>query len=369
MGRTFRVVVASAGAVPASFEVARGEPILGAARRAGIWLPFECGWGACGACKATLVEGEVELLFPQAPAVEPRDARRRRIVLCQTTPASDLVVRPLRVAGAPPPERPTADHRARLVDVAELGPAIRRFRFALGSVAAYRPGQYAVVELAPGLRRCYSMSGLPGSDSVEFIAKRYPSGAGSTRLFALPVGAQVTLELPYGDLWLRGGARPVVLVAGGTGISAVLAMLRGLAEAADGQDTADYKDPADRQDPAHRQDPAERPRPVHIVYGATSQADLVCWDELVRLTGRVPGARLHGCLIRPDPSWPGLRGTVAEAFGRDPAATAPTAGVPEAELAAAEVYVAGPPPMVAAVRSLLRGLGVPADRFHVDSFG
>lgn len=327
-----------------TFQVAPGERIHSAARRAGIWLPFECGWGSCGTCKATLVEGEVELLFPQAPAIDARDERRRRVLLCQTTASSDLVIKPPRAEPVPPPERPVNDLLGRLVDVELLGPAISRFTVAVSDLegrpttADYRPGQYAVLELAPGLRRCLSMAGLPGDDRVEFIAKHYPGGAGSDRLFALRPGDPLPLELPYGDMWLRDTPRPILLVAGGTGISAVLALMRQL-----------------RSDHAGR--------PVAVVYGAATEPELVCWDELTDTVASIPGARLHGVLLRPEPGWTGDTGLVTDPLpslldnlGGDPAA-----GV--------EVYLAGPPPMVRAVQDVLSAHQLQRDRIHVDSFG
>ncbi|HEX7661876.1 MAG TPA: 2Fe-2S iron-sulfur cluster binding domain-containing protein [Pseudonocardiaceae bacterium] len=329
------------------FDVPVGQRIHAAARRAGIWFPFECGWGSCGSCKATVVEGRTELLFPGAPAVEPRDERRRRVVLCQSTPCGDLVIRPRWVDHQPPPERPLRDYLGRLVDVEPLGPAIARFRFELtdndGSplVADYRPGQFAILETEPGLRRCLSLAGLPGGNRVEFIAKHYPNGPGSGRLFALSPGEIIPIELPYGDMWLRETENPVVLVAGGTGISAILAMVRDLAERSAGG-----------------------PR-VHVVYGATTREELVCWDELRLLTDAIANARLHGALLKPDESWTGQTGLVTDALEAVLAGYSgePGAGNP------VEVYLAGPPPMVRAVEELLARYAVLRDRVHVDSFG
>ena len=76
------------------------------------------------------------------------------------------------------------------------------------------------------------------------------ANAGSTRLFRLRPGDEIALELPYGDLWLRPGTRPVLMVAGGTGISAVLPLVRHLA------------------DGAHE----AGERAVHVVYGAATSA-------------------------------------------------------------------------------------------------
>ncbi|GEL19435.1 2Fe-2S iron-sulfur cluster binding domain-containing protein [Pseudonocardia asaccharolytica] len=331
-----RYAVTVAGGGP-TFEAGAGERILGAARRAGVWLPFECGWGSCALCKVTLVEGEVGLLFPDAPAVTPRDARRRRILTCQSTPRSDLTIKPLAVGlmvrSETPAERPTADHTGELVGRDELGPDIRRFVFRLERAADFREGQYAILDFGDGLRRCYSMSSRSGSPLVEFVTKRYPGRAGSERLHSLPLGATVELELPYGDMWLRPGARPVVLIAGGVGISAVLALLRQLHAAVD-------------------------PRPVLVFYGAGSRPELVCWDEVEHLVHGLPGGSLHGALTSPENGWPGTNGLVTDALAEH---------LPAPETA--DHYLAGPPPMVDAVLAHLRARGVELTRIHYDRFG
>ncbi|WP_088287586.1 2Fe-2S iron-sulfur cluster-binding protein [Kineosporia sp. A_224] len=323
-----------------SFDVAPGERLLGAARRAGVWLPYECGWGGCGTCKVQVVEGTTQLLFEAAPAVDPRDARRGRVVACQSAPTSDLVVKAPRADDVPTPERPTRDHRARLETREELAPDIVRLRLRLDREAVYRPGQHAVLGLGPGLRRCYSMAGPPGSTEVSFVVKRYPGRPGSERAFALAPGEEVDVELPYGDMWLRDGDRPAVLVAGGTGISAISALAQHLAGQAG--------------TPA-----AERvSRPVHVFYGAATRAELVCWDELVEHTAAMPDGHLHGALVTPDAGWGGAVGFVTEPLAdRLPA------------LGDADFYVAGPPVMTDAVTALLRTHGVQLDRVHHDSFG
>lgn len=329
------------------FPVRAGERILGAARRSGVWLPFECGWGSCSSCKVTLVEGSIEPLFPDAPAIDARDERRRRILTCQSTPTSDLVIKPLRVSDAPSDERPTRDAVGTVVAVEPLGPDIARVVLALTDAsgaplaAAYRPGQYLLLELGPGLRRCYSFAGLPGTDRVELVAKRYPGGEGSTRLLALEPGETVGVELPYGDMWLRPGSRPILLAAGGTGISAILSLLRQLAADAAG----------------------EGARRVRVVYGAATEADLVCWDELVALVAALPDATLHGALVAPESEWSGTHGFVTHALDE-------LAGSGDHhDLGDSDVYLAGPPVMVRAVTESVGALGIQLDRLHVDSFG
>lgn len=332
----------------ASFTVGPDESILGAGRRAGYWLPFECGWGSCGRCRATLVEGQLVSMFPEAPAIEARDERRRRFLMCQSTPATDVVIKATTVDTTPPVERPVVDHRGTLAGVRQLGPAISEFTFELepvdgvATVAQFRPGQYAVLELEPGLRRCYSMANLPGSRQVQFVAKRYAGGPGSNHLFDLPLGTTIRMELPYGDMWLRDRDRPALLIAGGTGISAILSLLRSMSG-----------------------DPAWSTRPVHVLYGAATIDELVCWDELQELARQMPSANIHGALVTAQQSWEGTRGFVTETLAglleTDPGHDwSPAAGV---------VYLAGPPPMVRAVQDVLAANGIQLDRIHVDSFG
>ena len=315
------------------FDVVHGERLLAAARRAGVWLPFECGWGSCGQCKVTLVEGETTLLEPTAPSVDSRDVRRKRILACQSTPESDLVIRPLRVGIVPEAERPVGDHTGVLVSREILGPEVARFGFELDRPATFRPGQHAILDLGDGVRRCYSLANLPDAALVEFIAKRYEGGPGSERLFDLPPGAEVALELPYGDMFLRDGPGPIVLIAGGTGISAILALTRLLAKQADA-------------------------RPVTVIYGARARADLVCWEELAALVESLPVGELIGVLAQPTDDWTGTTGFVTDALA------ARLEGFADATF-----YIAGPPVMTTATVDLLVERAVQLSDVHYDAFG
>lgn len=314
------------------FEVIEGERILGAALRAGVWVPFECGWGSCGTCKMTLVEGEVETLFTAAPAISARDARRSKILACQSTAKSDLVIKPTWVETAPREARATERRAAVLTERDEIGPAIFRLRFTTDRPVEFREGQHAVIDLGD-LRRCYSMSNRPGSTEVEFIMKRYAGRVGSEAVSSLTVGSTVVLEMPYGDMWIRESQAPVCLVAGGTGIAPMLGMLGRLA--------ADHDH-----------------RPVRVVYGANVHDELVCWQDLAAMVIELPDAELIGALTTAHEGWSGVEGFVTHAL--EPML---------AELADADFYVAGPPVMTDSVTSQLKAAGIQLDRIRYDSFG
>ncbi|MGV0993232.1 MAG: 2Fe-2S iron-sulfur cluster-binding protein [Mycobacterium sp.] len=329
--RAHRVAIADSDI---SFEVAPGERILTAALRAGAWIPFECGWGSCGSCKVTLVEGEVETLFAEAPAISPRDARRNKILACQSSPVSDLVIKPTWVEDAPRPGLAAERCAAVLTTKDEIGPAIFRLGFTLEHAVPFHEGQHAVIEVNHGgLRRCYSMSNRPGTTTAEFIMKRYDGKVGSEAVAALSPGDDVVIEMPYGEMWLQDTDAPVCLVAGGTGIAPILSMLHQLS--------------ADRD-----------PRPVRVVYGANVLDELVCWEDLASLAGELPDSVLIGALARPHPGWEGVEGLVTHAL--EPMLEA---------LSAAEFYIAGPPIMTNAVRKQLGENGIQLDRIRYDSFG
>ena len=48
-------------------ESRSGERLLHAGLRQGVGLPYECASGTCGSCKATLVSGQIEDHWPEAP--------------------------------------------------------------------------------------------------------------------------------------------------------------------------------------------------------------------------------------------------------------------------------------------------------------
>lgn len=316
-----------------SFEVAPGERILTAALRAGAWIPFECGWGSCGTCKVTLVEGEVDTLFAEAPAISPRDARRNKVLACQTTPTSDLVIKPTWVEDSPRDGLAAERCAATLTTKDEIGPAIFRLGFTLEHVVPFREGQHAVIEVSDTLRRCYSMSNRPGTATAEFIMKRYDGKLGSETVSALSPGDDVVIEMPFGEMWLQDTDAPICLVAGGTGIAPILSLLHQLS--------------ADRD-----------PRPVRVIYGANVLDELVCWEDLAGLAGELPDSVLMGALARPHPGWEGVEGLVTHAL--EPMLE---------DLKAAEFYIAGPPIMTNAVRKQLGENGIQLDRIRYDSFG
>lgn len=327
--RSFPVKILPSGVV---FDAPEGVDLLRSARQAGYWLPFECGWGGCGTCRVTLLEGEVEVLFPEAPSLTLRDLRRRRILACQTAPRGPLVIE-ARVSDAPPEDLAVEHYQARVRENRPLAPGVHLLILELDRPASFFPGQYAFLSAEPGLRRAYSMVNLPGGLTLEFLVRRYPQGSVSPKLTSSGIGEVLSLELPYGRAYLRKTDRPVVMVAGGTGIAPILSMVQAWAL-------------------------WEAPFPLWVFYGARTPLDLVLRDRLEEAVRKGPG-RLVLTVDQDAPGWTGEVGLLPEVVER---------WLPE-NWEEYEWYVAGPPPMVQAMRAFLERVGVSLDRVHYDSFG
>ena len=190
---------------------------------------------------------------------------------------------------------------------------------AAGRQLDFLPGQYARLQV-PGsdCRRAYSFANRPNPQNhLQFLIRLLPGGAMTT---TCAKGAGSATRSASRRRWApsRQVERPLLLVAGGTGLSAFLGMLDELAERG-------------------------CERPVHLYYGVR-RADDLC--ELQRIAGyaeRLPGFRFVPVLSEADADWDGRRGYLHEHFDaarlRDEAF---------------DLYLCGPPPMVEAVRQWLR---------------
>ncbi|WP_345509127.1 ferredoxin reductase [Terrabacter aeriphilus] len=211
------------------------------------------------------------------------------------------------------------------------------------------PGQHVDVRLtAPDgytATRSYSVAAPAHGDHVELTVQRVPDGEVSTFLTdGLAVGDTVRLRGPVGGwfVWRPEQPEPVLLVAGGSGVVPVMAMLRARAEAGG-------------QAPMRGTGPAFR-----LVYSVRAPEDVIHADELAALAaaGTVDLRLVHTRRApEGDPRPAGRIGAADLVADGWSAAAAPT------------VYVCGPTGFVEAVAGLLVGLGHDPDRIRTERFG
>ena len=323
---------------------APGETVLLAGLRAGLSLPYECASGGCGSCRGQLLEGAVTSRWPEATGLSERDRRRgNRILLCQSLPDAECRIR---VTVPNPPSADPAPAPAR-----RIGTLTRRHMLSrdtaqllvdVGEPMPYLPGQFVILEFADGVRRAYSMSRRFGTGTapaeLELLVRAKPGGAASNWIFdRISVGDAVVIEGPYGRAHAQSpNDRPVVCLAGGTGLAPILAIAEHLLAQAPG-------------------------RSLDVYVGARQTADLVLADRLAGLVES--GARVVTVVEHDADPAHSMLGEIRTGL----ALAHLVDDLPD--LAAHDVYLAGPTPMIdASLRRLLREGTAVASRVFFDRF-
>lgn len=200
-------------------------------------------------------------------------------------------------------------------------------------VFAVEPGQFALLRFwAPGLKlqaHPFSFSKAPDGKELRFSIKK--SGDFTARLHAeLKPGTPVVIDGPHGVFTaarMRKGK--ALFVAGGIGITPLRAIAEKLC--AGGTDAV-------------------------LVFSNRARKDIVFEAELAELEKSGVFRAVH--VLTEDKDWAGEKGRVdAELLKRL---------VPD--LGERDAFLCGPPPMMAALRAGLPGLGVPNRQIHYEQF-
>ncbi|MCA0301259.1 MAG: 2Fe-2S iron-sulfur cluster binding domain-containing protein [Proteobacteria bacterium] len=316
-----------------TIDVPMGNTILSAALDAGISYPFGCQSGNCGACKSTLVRGEVTMEGYSEFALSDEEKARGLILACRAMPGDECVVSWLEEDDLVAHPRRTLDCRVAALD--DLTHDIKRLRLEIvsGGPFDFSAGQFAALTFASCPPRDYSMASLPGEPVLEFHVRRTPGGVASAHVFeTLEIGDAVRVEGPSGTASLREAHRgPIIAVAGGSG----MAPIRAIVEQA-----------LNRGMPQH----------IYLYFGVRSERDLYLHDHFARLAERHPTLHFNPVLSESDNA--GFRlGLVHEAVAAD-----------FDEFDGCKAYVAGPPAMVEAATRLFEQRGMRRDDIHADAF-
>lgn len=311
-----------------------GESVADAALRAKIAIPLDCRDGVCGTCKATCESGQFVLGDYVPDALSDDEANAGHVLTCQMRPSSDCVVQIAATSDAAGIS--STAFTGRIIACEALSPTAITFSAELENRSALRflPGQYVNVQVPGSTQtRSYSFSSGPSANEVSFLIRNVPQGLMSSYLReqAKP-GDAITFRGPMGSFYLRPIERPLLFLAGGTGLAPFLSMLDKIAE--EGEVT----------------------QPVHLIFGVTHDEDRV---ELARLEGyarRLPNFSYLCTVASPESSSP-HKGYV-------------TQHITASQLNGGDVdiYLCGPPPMVEAVRDWLAAEGVKPRNFYYEKF-
>jgi ferredoxin-NADP reductase len=114
-------------------------------------------------------------------------------------------------------------HSAVVTEIERLAPSILQLTVALNDGEfAFAPGQWVNFRFPEGVSRAYTIASAPERPETLQLCVRVGEGRGGTALKGLAAGAAVSIEGPYGDFLLPDNdSRPVVFLAGDTGIAPV----------------------------------------------------------------------------------------------------------------------------------------------------
>src|ERR1700716_2262436 len=214
-------------------ECDEDETVLDAAFRQGYSLVYGCREGQCSACKCFLLEGEVSLKRYSTFALSDAEEASGYTLLCRAMPDSDLTIELLHVQDNYRLEHEIKQGQSTVESCERLTHDIYRLELALDGSAgvAFPPGQYWDIQVPGTALGCsFPMACLPGEGRLEFLIRAYPEGAFASVLDAgLDPGTPIAFTGPYGSFRLADTDRDILMVAGGSGMAPVLALLRELA--------------------------------------------------------------------------------------------------------------------------------------------
>jgi len=324
-----------------SFSVDRDEPILVAAIRQGVGLPYGCRDGACGSCKCRKLEGRVIHGAHQQKALTAAEEAAGLVLTCQAAPQTDIVLEVRTVPGAGEFAIRKMPCRVMRIDKPAPDVAVVHLQLPANDPLRYHAGQYVEFILQGGARRSYSIANAPHTQgdkpAIELHIRHMPGGLFTDHVFGRMKEKEILrLEGPFGSFFLReDSTKPIVLLASGTGLAPIKAIVEQLA----------WKN---------------SDRPALLYWGCRTRRDLYLHAWAEQAARDLPNLRYVPVLsdALPEDDWRGRTGFVHRAVMED---------LPD--LSAHQVYACGAPVMVdAAQRDFELHCGLPPDEFYADAF-
>jgi CDP-4-dehydro-6-deoxyglucose reductase len=316
------------------------QSILQAALDAGLTLPYGCRNGACGACKGRVLRGSVDHGEAQATALTAAERAAGLALFCCATPQSDIAVECHEVAAEGDIPVRTMPCRVQKMERLADDVMVLHLKLPANERLQFLAGQYIEILLKDGRRRAFSLANAPHQDdTLQLHVRLIPGGEFTSHVFAgMEERAILRFEGPHGHFYLReddgGEARPIILLAGGTGFAPIKAIVEHAIH--------------------HHLD-----RPMTLYWGARHRAGLYLPDLPRRWVAE--HANFHYVPVlseaMPADAWEGRTGLVHQAVLAD-----------FADLSGHDVYACGAPQMIEAAQRDFVARGLPAQRFFADAF-
>ncbi len=195
---------------------------------------------------------------------------------------------------------------------------------------AYSAGQYIMLGFNAKELKPFSIAAAPRDDGlIECHIRNEANSEWMQKLFAVQTGDQVVMEGPKDQIKLQPALQPIILLAGGTGFTAIKALLEALIK-----ETSSV--------------------PIYLYWGARSQADLYLHKEMIALTKVHANVKYIPVLSEEKAAWNGATGLVHQQVLKD-----------HPSLQHFTLYMCGPWPMIQTAKVEFEAAGLmPSLCFH-----
>lgn len=317
------------------FWVEPQETILQAAQRQGVRIHSDCEFGGCGTCRIQVTRGKVcyeDDCLPMSIADEEHE--QGHAAACQARLDADIEISLANHQDVLPE---TQQVSASVLSVQQACQGIWRLKLQLPAQVEvrFRPGQYLNILFEDGRARSFSMANADARHGQIELHVREVEGGRFTQhcLPNLQLGDALQLELPLGVFyWHERDWRPMLMVATGTGIAPIKAILESL---------------LDKDDCP----------PVSLYWGMNRPEDLYLAQEIESWSDRLCEFRFVPVLSHADEAWQGARGYVQQQVCLD-----------EPDLSEHAIYLCGSPVMIEQASSLFKEHGADERFIYADAF-
>jgi ferredoxin-NADP reductase len=223
-------------------------------------------------------------------------------------------------------------------------PRVRTFSLAMPAWQGHQPGQHVDVRLTADdgyqAQRSYSIaSGPTDQPTIDITVELVPDGEVSSFLFdGVVVGDRFEVRGPIGGYFVWDGSvpDPLLLVAGGSGVVPLMAMIRHRARVGSAV-------------------------PCTLLYSSRTREDIIYADELEQLGGRQDGPRVAHTLTRAQPAgWTGYSRRIDMSM---------LAEVLPGRAERTQAFVCGPTPLVESASQALVKIGLAPSQVKTERFG
>jgi CDP-4-dehydro-6-deoxyglucose reductase, E3 len=206
------------------FISVEGSSILESALSAGLVFDYSCKSGQCGACKTTLLKGDIIEIKEQL-ALNKEDVNNQFLACCCTA-SSDILIDAIDLSVMHGIEVKILPARINSLELLSENIMKVKLRLPPTSNFVFLEGQFIDIIGPNSIRRSYSIASISSNNTIILLIKKVKDGKFSNYWFNNAKSNDLLrLEGPKGTFFLRDRVKSLVFLATGTGIAPIISIL------------------------------------------------------------------------------------------------------------------------------------------------